>query len=139
MIIAVDFDGTCVKHKYPFIGEDIGAAPVLKKLVNDGHKIILNTMRSHMKTNIPDKHTPLGYYSVDTLQEAISWFEKNGIPLYGVNHNPDQDKWTDSQKPYANVYIDDAALGCPTIFDYESGRPFVDWTAVSKMLGYEKD
>ena len=46
MIIAVDFDGTCVKHAYPKIGEDIGAIPVLKQLVNDGHQLVLNTMRS---------------------------------------------------------------------------------------------
>ena len=46
MIIAVDFDGTCVSHEYPKVGKDIGAVPVLKALVEIGHKIILNTMRS---------------------------------------------------------------------------------------------
>ena len=46
MYIAVDFDGTCVTHEYPNIGKDIGAVPVLKKLTDSGHKIILNTMRS---------------------------------------------------------------------------------------------
>ena len=25
MIIAIDFDGTCVTHEYPKIGKDIGA------------------------------------------------------------------------------------------------------------------
>ena len=24
MTIAVDFDGTCVKHRYPMVGEEIG-------------------------------------------------------------------------------------------------------------------
>lgn len=33
MIIGIDFDGTCVKHAFPKIGEEIGAAPVLKELV----------------------------------------------------------------------------------------------------------
>ena len=34
MIIAVDFDGTCVKHRYPMVGEDVdGAVSVLKELV----------------------------------------------------------------------------------------------------------
>ena len=28
--IAIDFDGTVVTHAYPEIGEDAGAAPVLK-------------------------------------------------------------------------------------------------------------
>ena len=45
MVIAVDFDGTCVTHAFPKIGEDIGAVPVLKRLVKAGHKIILYTMR----------------------------------------------------------------------------------------------
>lgn len=47
MTIAVDFDGTCVKHRYPMVGEDVdGAVSVLKELVRKGHKIILYTMRS---------------------------------------------------------------------------------------------
>jgi hypothetical protein len=33
MIIAVDFDGTCVTHDFPHVGKDIGAVPVLKELV----------------------------------------------------------------------------------------------------------
>ena len=33
MVIALDFDGTVVTHEYPYIGEDIGAVPVLKELV----------------------------------------------------------------------------------------------------------
>ena len=45
MIIAVDFDGTCVSHDYPYIGKEIGAAPVLRELVSAGHELILFTMR----------------------------------------------------------------------------------------------
>ena len=37
MIIGIDFDGTCVKHAFPSIGDDIGAVPVLKELVDNGH------------------------------------------------------------------------------------------------------
>jgi len=37
MKIAVDFDGTCVSHAYPEVGIDIGAIPVLKRLVSNGH------------------------------------------------------------------------------------------------------
>ena len=35
MIIAVDFDGTVVTHEYPRIGNDIGAVPVLKKMIEE--------------------------------------------------------------------------------------------------------
>jgi len=33
------------------------------------------------------------------------------------------------------MYIDDAALGCPLLFDANlSLRPYVDWVTVRKML-----
>lgn len=41
IVIALDFDGTCVSHKFPEIGKGIGAIPVLKELVAKGHKLIL--------------------------------------------------------------------------------------------------
>ena len=118
MYIAIDFDGTCVTHDYPRIGKDINAVNVLKKLVANGHKLILNTMRSGKE-----------------LKEAINWFKKNDIELYGANENPTQKKWTNSPKVYAHLYIDDAALGCPLKMDLSiSNRPFVDWEAVSCLL-----
>ena len=89
MIIAVDFDGTCVTHEYPEIGESIGAEKVLKALVENGHQLVLCTMRGH-KT----------HEGRDLLQEAVDWFEENGIELYGVNETPFQHTWTDSPKPF---------------------------------------
>jgi hypothetical protein len=123
LVVGVDFDGTCVTHEYPKIGRDIGAVPVLKELVNSGHKLILWTMRSHKLTE----------KGVDTLQDAIDWFQKNEIPLWGINENPEQKSWTDGNKQYANLYIDDAALGCPLIYN-EIERPFVDWIEIQKFL-----
>ena len=118
MYIAVDFDGTCVTHDYPRIGKEIGATKVLKRLVEAGHKLILNTMRSGKE-----------------LQDAIHWFNKNGIELYGVNENPTQKRWTTSPKVYAHMYIDDAAFGCPlrNVPDF-SDRPFVDWDSIWRQL-----
>ena len=118
MIIGIDFDGTCVTHDYPRIGKEIGAIEVLKRLVEAGHKLILNTMRSGKE-----------------LQDAIDWFNENGIELYGVNENPTQKRWTQSPKVYAHLYIDDAALGCPLRMNSAlSERPFVDWEVVSFLL-----
>lgn len=116
MTIAIDFDGTCVSHDYPRIGEDIGSTPVLKELVEKGHQLILYTMRSGQG-----------------LHEAIEWFIEQGIVLYGVQFNPTQAKWTSSNKCYAHMYIDDAALGCPLICP-EQARPYVDWAEVRKQL-----
>lgn len=116
-IVAVDFDGTCVTHEYPRVGRDIGAAPVLKELAARGHLLILHTVRSG-----------------SALRDAVKWFDKNDIPLYGMNSNPNNP--TDSPKPYANIYIDDAALGCPLTSDLSdvNGRPYCDWVAISSEL-----
>ena len=118
MEIAVDFDGTCVTHDYPRVGKDIGAVPVLKALVQKGHKLILWTMRSG-----------------PGLTSAVEWFKANEIPLYGIQINPGQQSWTSSPKAYAQLYIDDAALGCYLKEDKNlSDRPFVDWTLVEVAL-----
>jgi len=119
MIIAVDFDGTCVTHEYPKVGKEIGASHVLKILVEEGHRIVLNTMRGKDEGTV--------------LKDAVKWFDKHGIPLYGVNESPSQKAWSSSPKVYAHLYIDDAALGCPLV-DRGVKSPFVDWLEVYRML-----
>lgn len=125
--ICVDFDGTCVTHDYPKVGKDIGAAKVLRKLVENGHKLILWTMRC-------DSEVESGLFE-SGLTDAVNWFNQNQIPLYGIQRNPTQDTWTKSPKAYAQLYIDDAALGCPLKYNKEmSDRPFVDWEEVERIL-----
>ena len=128
-VIAVDFDGTCVTHDFPYVGMEIGAVKPLRALAENGHKLILFTMRDHNEL-----HNSWNSDGQDTLKDAVNWFEKNEIPLYGVNVNPNQ-YWSTSRKVYANLYIDDAALGIPLKTDKRiSSRPFVDWNKVSYML-----
>lgn len=117
LVIAVDFDGTCVTHEYPYMGVEIGAVPVLKELTDNGYRIILYTMRSGKLE-----------------KEAVEWFKRNGIPLFAVNSNPEQKKWTKSNKVYADLYIDDNALGCPLKKDPNSTRNYVDWERVREWL-----
>ena len=85
MVIAVDFDGTCVTHEFPKVGKDIGAVPVLKKLVEKGHQIILHTMRSH-----PDKDNQGKTLSGETIsnlsdrpyvdwEKVLNWLVINHI------------------------------------------------------------
>lgn len=121
LIIAVDFDGTVVKHKYPAVGDTVeGSVETLQKLVDKGHKIVLWTMRDKSE-----------------LEDAVKWFEEKNIPLHGTNSNPDQSAWTSSPKAYAQLYIDDAALGCPLKFDREMNW-YVDWLRVSEILQHMK-
>lgn len=134
MIIAIDFDGTCVSHEFPKVGKDIGATRVLKALVENGHKLILFTMRSDI-VNPTGEDNELHLESGNYLTDAIEWFKKNDIPLYGIQSNPTQHTWTTSPKAYAQMYIDDAALGCPLKYDTEyAERPFVDWIQVENIL-----
>ena len=92
----MDFDGTVVEHQYPAIGPDVPhAVDCLRTLAFEGHKLILFTMRSGPE-----------------LEQAVAWYRRNKIPLYSVNENPEQFTWTTSPKAYADLYIDDLALGC---------------------------
>ncbi len=120
MKIAVDFDGTCVDHRFPDVGKDVpGAAETLKELAEAGHTLFLFTMRSG-----------------DFLPPAVKWFLDNGIPLSGINSDPGQSSWTQSPKCYAEVYIDDAAFGAPLVDVPGFKRKCVDWDIVrGKMLG----
>lgn len=134
MDICVDFDGTCVSHEFPEIGKDIGAVPVLKRLVEQGHNLILFTMRSDSK-EVTSKDYGIEDTPRDYLTEAVDWFKKRDIPLYGIQENPTQKGWTTSPKAYGQLYIDDAALGCPLTYNPEvSSRVFVDWFAVERWL-----
>ena len=46
MIIAVDFDGTIVEHRYPAIGNEIPfAIETLKRLSEERHRLILWSVR----------------------------------------------------------------------------------------------
>jgi hypothetical protein len=134
MVIGIDFDGTCVTHDFPRVGKDIGAAVVLREFVRQGHRLVLFTMRSDIDNPISvDKniHCVGGNY----LSDALGWFIMNGIELWGIQTNPEQSSWTSSPKAYCDLYIDDAGLGCPLMWDKSvSERPFVDWDIVCDLL-----
>lgn len=133
MDIAVDFDGTCVTHEFPSVGKDIGAQPVLRRLVDHGHNLILWTMRNNCENNTNFSAEVPEIHNGNHLDDAIEWFKNNDIPLYGIQRNPTQDSWTTSPKAYAQIYIDDAALGCPLVFE-TGARPYVDWHKVELLL-----
>jgi hypothetical protein len=112
MIIAVDFDGTLVRHDFPRIGAEApGAFDVLRRLQAGGHQLILLTMRCGRE-----------------LQDAIAYCAERGIKFWAVNDNPDQHSWTASPKVYAQLYIDDLSIGTPM------ADGVVDWAKVETML-----
>ncbi len=114
MKIAVDFDGTLVEHEYPKIGPEVpGAVDSILAWQDAGAKIMLWTVRSNQP-----------------LRDAVDWCRHRGIKLHGVNENPDQKYWAQGPKMYAELYIDAAAYGCPTIHPEESSRPFADWDII---------
>ncbi len=96
MIIAVDFDGTIVKHQYPSIGKEIPfAIQTLKLFQQKGHKLILWTYRAGKE-----------------LDEAIQFCEERGLTFHAINNNFEGEKFdnTYSRKIYADIYIDDRNL-----------------------------
>lgn len=115
MIIAVDFDGTIVEHRYPEIGREIPfAVETLKKLIEDRHQLILWSVREGR-----------------LLDEAVEWCRQRGVEFYAVNKDfPEED--TDKNRHYsrklkADLFIDDRNLG---------GLP--DWGTIYRMIKEKK-
>lgn len=110
MIIAVDFDGTIVKHRYPAIGEELPfAIETLKKIKEEGHTLILWSVREGK-----------------LLDEAVDFCKERGLTFYAVNANfPEETlKFDDySRKLKADLFIDDRNLG---------GLP--DWGTIYRMV-----
>lgn len=119
MYIGVDFDGTIVDHRYPYIGDPVPHAILwLKRWHELGAKLILFTVRSD------------GAKHGNVLSEAVDYLNKQGVQFFGINRNPDQEEWSNSPKIYAHIYVDNAALGCPLILPSGFARPCVDWRQV---------
>jgi hypothetical protein len=96
MIIAVDFDGTIVEHRYPRIGKELPFAfDTLRKLHQDGHVLILWTMREGT-----------------LLQEAVDFCRQNGLTFDAVNENYlSEDEAVHPRKLHADLFIDDRNVG----------------------------
>lgn len=97
LIIAVDFDGTIVEDRYPGIGKPrIFAFETLKRLQDDGHRLILWTYRHGQ-----------------TLEEAVAFCEQNGINFYAVNKSFPEEQFDNSKsrKINADIFIDDRNIG----------------------------
>ena len=111
MTIAVDFDGTIVRHRYPEIGEELPfATQTLKMLIEDRHKLILWSVREgHL------------------LDEAVEWCRERGVEFYAVNRDyPEEDITRNmhfSRKLKVDLWIDDRNVG---------GLP--DWGTIYRMV-----
>ena len=115
MVIAVDFDGTIVEHRYPEIGPEIPfAIETLKMLIKDRHRIILWSVREGQ-----------------LLQDAIDWCHERGVDFYAVNKDYPEEKEENNQhfsrKLKADVWIDDRNIG---------GLP--DWGTIYRMISHHK-
>ncbi len=97
MFIAVDFDGTIVKHKYPQIGEEIPFAIDTLKLIQSElkHQVILWTVREG-----------------ELLDEAVKFCNSRGLFFYAVNQNhPESTMINSPRKLMADMFIDDRNFG----------------------------
>ncbi|MGB1268305.1 MAG: BT0820 family HAD-type phosphatase [Flavobacteriaceae bacterium] len=113
LIIAVDFDGTIVTDAYPQIGKpQLFAFETMKRLQNDGHRLILWTYRCGKKLN-----------------EAVAFCKENGIEFYAVNNSFPNEEFTgkESRKIAADLFIDDRNIG-----------GFIGWGEVYQKLTKEE-
>lgn len=114
MIIAVDFDGTIVEHRYPEIGKELPFATyTLRKLIEDKHRLILWTVRRGKE-----------------LEDAIKWCKEHDIEFYAVNKSYPEEEIGENGlygKINADMFIDDLNLG---------GLP--NWTVIYKMISERK-
>lgn len=119
MTIGIDFDGTIVEHRYPEIGKERPfATATLRKLIEDGHKLILWSVREG-----------------ELLEEAVEWCRKRGVVFYAVNRDYDEDdpehNKNYSRKLKVQLFIDDRNIG---------GLP--DWgtiyTLISRGISYRQ-
>lgn len=104
-VFAVDFDGTLCEDAWPDIGKPhYDMLGWIKKLRENGHKIILWTCRNGMP-----------------LIDAIVWCAEHGLFFDAVNDNLEEYKRQfggDSRKITADYYVDDRAV-------YPSAMPFI--------------
>ena len=98
MVIAVDFDGTIVEHRYPEIGKEIPfAIETLKRLQQERHRIILWSVREGR-----------------LLQEAIDFCRARGLEFYAINSDYPEETAENthySRKLKADLFIDDRNVG----------------------------
>lgn len=97
MIIAVDFDGTIVEHRYPEIGAEIPFAIETLKLMQTElkHILILWTVREG-----------------DLLEAAIKFCRERGLYFYAINQNePGSRSINQPRKLMADMFIDDRNFG----------------------------
>lgn len=111
--IAIDFDGTIVEDKYPGIGRArTFAFDTMKRLQNDGHRLILWTYRDGK-----------------LLDEAVEFCLKNGITFYSVNKNYPEEEFDVKtvRKLNVDIFIDDRNIG-----------GFMGWGKIYQILTEEE-
>jgi len=98
LVIAVDFDGTVVEHKFPAIGKEMPFAfATLKALQKKGHRLIMWTYRHG-----------------ETLDAAVEYCLKNGVEFYAINRSFPEEKFDPkeaSRKLDCDMFIDDRNVG----------------------------
>ena len=112
MLIAVDFGGTIVEHRYPEIGPEIPfAIQTLKMLQKEGHRLVLWSVREGK-----------------LLEDAVDFCRERGLEFYSVNSNYTEEQ-TDhqnfSRKLKADVFIDDRNVG-----------GMLDWGSIYRIIHY---
>lgn len=105
-VIAIDFDGTIVKHNFPGIGELMeGAKEVINEWYDKGYYILVWTCRNNHEPDHPE-------WDQAPISAVRQFLIDNGVKFHGINQQqPGLGFYLESRKIFANVYIDDRNLG----------------------------
>jgi hydroxymethylpyrimidine pyrophosphatase-like HAD family hydrolase len=119
MIIAVDFDGTICEHRFPEIGAPVADAITwMRRWQSAGIQLVLWTVRGG-----------------EALQLAVDYCQQNGVIFDGINANVTNIFLKEfSNKIYADLYVDDRAVGCPLCKNPGSQAVVVDWNDVGPKI-----
>lgn len=120
--IEVDWDFTltkCSKWDSSEMVLNDEAFPIMKRWIKDYNVgFILNSMRHD-----------------EMLKEPLEILRKEGIELYGIRKNPNQDQdGNEVTKCFAVYSIDDRNVGCYVRWYEDCDRPYVDWEATNAAM-----
>ena len=119
IIIAVDFDGVICKHaEFPLVGKSVPhAIEWLQRYKELGARLFLWTCRNN-----------------EPLATAIAHIESHDLVLDGYNEiDYASGLFAPKPKLFANMYIDDAAIGAPLIYP-EDARAYLNWNVVGPKV-----
>lgn len=126
MLILLDFDGTVTEHEFPAIGRfNPRAMEVIKLLKDNGHTIVLNSIRCNV-----------GGASLEKALEYINLHPEIEVEIDGHTEKKIYSHPWDLEKALRDgeLHIDDQSLNAPMRQAAMTSGYMFDWVEAEKQL-----